>query len=359
MAHEIAELDRPFFGSNRAAWHGLGMVLPGQLTSAEAITAARLDWRVDTESVLAGDGMGGSFPVDNAFLTVRSDLPMNDARRILGCVKGRYTPIQNVDAFDIADSLVGESGARFETAGSLRNGKTVWLLAKMPEAARVKDDTIERYLLLTTSHDGSSALRALLTSVRVVCQNTLTAALRGSENQVTIRHTRSARNKIDEARRILGLAGEHWAQEKEMLDYLAGASLTPDSARSFLSRIVPDPKDGANKTRAINTRREIASLYAGRQKGATQQAVRGTAYGMLQAVAEFADHHRTTRAAAGADARQRAENRFESVLYGSAAGLKQKAVDTLLDMLELGESRAVVPAASSDVENLLAGLDLN
>ena len=133
MSHEIMELDNVMLGSGLEAWHGLGTIVAGQPDSATALRVAGLDWGVDLEQVLLSDGNGGTIKVPNGFAIVRDDLDLSDPRRVLGSVTGRYHPVTNREAFEIADALAGEGGARFETAGSLRNGKICWMLARMPE----------------------------------------------------------------------------------------------------------------------------------------------------------------------------------------------------------------------------------
>jgi hypothetical protein len=128
MAHMIAELDRPMYGSNAPAWHKRGIVVAGQPNSKSAMQLSRLDWPALLESVHDSSG----HIIEGQKLVVRGDLPREDTRRHLGIVGDRYTPIQNVDAFGFADALIGEGGARFESAGSLRNGRIVWLSCKCP-----------------------------------------------------------------------------------------------------------------------------------------------------------------------------------------------------------------------------------
>jgi len=343
MASMIKELDRPMYGSNAPAWHKLGIVVDGQPTSADAIRLAKLDWEVMLETV--HDRVGQA--IDGNRLVVRTDLPAGDARRHLGIVGGRYTPIQNIEAFGFADALMGEGGARFESAGSLHNGRIVWLLAQMPTAIGIKDDTIRKYLLLKNTHDGTGALQAMLTPVRVVCWNTLNAAVRGAKNIVNIRHTASAMGKVAEARRILGAADEYFGRLADKLDKMAERVVNADEVWEFVHTLVPKPKD-ANKsdTRGENVRREIVNLFAGGQQGGQQQAARQTAYGLYNAAVEYADHARTVRVAGEKNGTRIAEARMESTLWGSAADFKQRAyalcaqladpADSIIDSLDLG-----------------------
>jgi phage/plasmid-like protein (TIGR03299 family) len=204
MAHEV---DSMMF-AGEAPWHGLGVRVPHEVTSEEAIRHAGLDWKVATTSVLAV--LGGDrepTPVPRARAVVRQ----SDGTP-LGIVGERYRPIQNAEAFAFFDEVVGEGQAIYHTAGGLNGGRRVWILAKLPGEIRVGgDDVTEKYLLLSNSHDGTSALRMLFTPVRVVCQNTLNIALRRGVGQASsIRHTASAPLRIDEARRVLGLSTDFY-----------------------------------------------------------------------------------------------------------------------------------------------------
>ena len=204
MAHEMERFDHAVFGDNKAAWHGLGTVVEGNPTSAEAIRIAQLDWPVHKEPLYVEGAEGGRMAVPNWCATVRGDLPKDEPLRVLGCVTKRYEVIQNAHAFSILDELSGEGGARIETAGSIRNGKIVYMTAILPEVTRVVDDTVCRYLLLTTAHDGTRSVQVLFTPVRVVCSNTLHWALGLSKNRASIVHTGNTRVKIEEAKRVLG-----------------------------------------------------------------------------------------------------------------------------------------------------------
>ena len=184
-----------------APWHKLGVKLPKLATSAEAIEAAGLDYEVHKKQLFCKPNGRHLVEVPRSFCTVR-----RDTEAVLGIVGDRYTVLQNEDAFTFFDSLVGTGEAIFETAGALGQGESIWLLAKLPGYIRVgRNDEVKKYLLLTNSHDGKSMVRAKLTPVRVVCNNTLSAALEGAEQEVRIRHTPSAVDRLEEAHKILGL----------------------------------------------------------------------------------------------------------------------------------------------------------
>ena len=151
-------------------WHGLGTKLDKPATAAEAIEAAGLNFTVEKWPMRT---QRGSLPVNNHFATVRTD-----TKEVLGVVGSRYEPIQNKDAFTAFDSLVGEGEAIYHTAGALGKGERIWILAKMPDYIRINgNDIVEKFLLLTNTHDGTSVVRVKLTPIRVVCENTLSIAL--------------------------------------------------------------------------------------------------------------------------------------------------------------------------------------
>ena len=216
-------------------------------------------------------------------------------------------------------------------------------MAKLPESAKVADEELAEYLLLTNAHDGTRAMEVLLTPVRVVCWNTLSVALRTTTSKVKIRHTRNAGQWIGEAQRVLGLAGAYFAEHAQTMNKLA--DYKPDRAfvEAYLQALVPDPKGDASPTRARKSRATIGRLYAGRQAGGSNEAVRGTAFGLLNAVTEFVDHYRTVRKTGTAT---RAENRMESVLYGSGAQLRDRAYGLMAQATGIGFDGVPLVAAN-------------
>lgn len=357
MAHRIEELDGVMLGSNKPAWHELGTVVAGQPNSAEAIKLAGMDWAVETEEVYLADGNGGRIKIPNTFATVRTDLALDDPRRALGIVSGRYEPIGNAEAFGIVDELIGEGGGRFETAGTLKNGKLAWMMAVAPEKTTIKDDTIARYLLLSTAHDGTRAVQINYTPVRVVCANTLACALNGVKSFATIRHTKNKADQIADAKRVLGLASEYFDAHGETMGKLADSSIDDRFAAAYLQALLPDPPATANFkwSGAKKKRNRIMDLYHGDQAGGDQEAVKGTAYGLLNAVGEYVDHERTVLAMNG---RSKADARMQSVMFGSGARLKQQSFGLLTRVLEV-EKPAAGEVQDTAVDNLLASLDLN
>src|SRR5215203_6173963 len=197
MAHNINfnELTgkHSFFSVNEKPWHGLGQIVADYPTSSEAIKFAGLDYTVEKRKLFTLDSQNNcgspdtdiiipEIQVPNYFATVRTD---NET--VLGVVGKDYEIVQNRDAFSLFDSIVGGEGIQYETAGALGKGERIFITAKLPDYIKVgKDDLIEQYLFLTTSHDGFGSITAAFTPIRIVCNNTLNAAMRNHSNKIKI-----------------------------------------------------------------------------------------------------------------------------------------------------------------------------
>lgn len=331
MAHRIESTDHAFYGSEKPAWHGLGTLVAGQPTSADALRLAKLDWTVEKRRAYF-QGSNAFQVADDCYITVRADTEC-----ALGIVGARYSPIQNVEAFALADELAGEGGARFESAGSLMNGRRVWMLAALPETIDVQGDRVNQYLLLSNTHDGSGAMEVLVTPVRVVCWNTLSWALSGtkSANRVSVRHTASAGERIQQARKILRTADTAFRATGDALNHLAETKVSARFRDAFLKALVPDPTDDKNRTRAENIRQDIRELATYRQIGASDPAIKGTAYGLYNGLTQWIDRERTTRTTSG---RSVAESRLASTWFGSGADLRNRAANLLIDNLQYADA---------------------
>lgn len=288
-------------------WHRLGTKLEKPTTAAEAIQAAGLDFTVQmmplrTEHV--------DILVERHFATVRMD-----SFQALGVVGARYTPIQNKDAFTMFDVLVGEGEAIYHSAGALGKGERIWLLAKLPDYIRVNgNDIVEKYLLLTNSHDGSEVVRVKLTPIRVVCENTLTAALEGTEQEVRIRHTSNAQVKLKEAHEILGLSNSLYAELDRIFNEMSARKVTGKEIESYVRAVFPEPPRGDYRSHAAKVHEKVAELV---ESGAGAELARGTLWGAYNAVTEFVDHFRLAKADDSA--------RLKSMWFGSGEALKKKA----------------------------------
>ena len=323
MGHELATINgrTAMMYVGEVPWHGLGTRLAAPATAREAIEAANLDYVVALAGMTTTDGI----PIPSRKAVVRTDTD-----EVLGVVGNTYVPVQNREAFAFLDSIVADGSLRYHTAGALRKGERIWLLAKLPGQIRVRfsEDVSEKYLLLSNSHDGSSALRVFFTSIRVVCANTLTMADReGRGEGVSIRHQGNLVSKIRRAREVLGIAARHFDDLENQFDLLARHYPSYGQVSGYFKALYPDPEEG-NPARSQNVRDELFRLFEN-GKGQDIPEIKLTSWAMFNAMTEYVDHHRPTRAKSEFD---RAANRLDSSWFGSGARLKEKAFKLALEM---------------------------
>ena len=196
MPAGITATDGMMYTGN-APWHKLGVKLDNPATAAEAIEAAQMEWSVITKPVYARNQAGGFEEVDGKRAIVRAD-----TQEVFTIMGNGYEPVQNKDAFSFFDAVIGQGEAIYHTAGSLYGGKRIWVMAKLPDDIKITpDDVIQPYILLSNSHDGSTALRMQITPIRVVCANTLSVAL-GSNGGFYAKHTRNVMQRAKDAREV-------------------------------------------------------------------------------------------------------------------------------------------------------------
>jgi len=322
MSHELAIVEGKvsMAYAGEAPWHGLGQQLNAPMTAAEAISEAGLGYQVELKALTTIDGV----PVPKRRAAVRTD-----TGSVLGTVGTFYVPIQNSAAFDFLDQIVADGGLRYETAGALGQGERVWLLAKLPGQIQVKgsDDVTEKFLLLSNSHDGSAALRVFITPIRVVCHNTLTLARRQGRHQgISIFHKGNLQTKVQEAQKVLGLAHRFYEECELKIDRLAHHYPTVAQLDYLFSSLFPDPLHFPERSRAGCVRQDLFYLFE-EGRGQDLPEIRHTAWAALNAVTEYVDHHRQTRATTDAERRSR---RLKSQWFGSGAQLKAKAWELAL-----------------------------
>lgn len=294
MAHNLEVNDGKvaFALRGEPAWHGLANAIFDQnadITTAEMLKSAYLaDWNIQLEKV--------EFPhrstTDN-FMVVRTN-PFDGEKDILAVVGDRYNPYQNEQLFAFGDSLT-DGGAKWESAGSIKDGKVVFGSMVVPkefilDPKGVADKTTT-YLLITTSHDGSSSIQAMITPVRVVCQNTLNMALNGSKQSFKVRHTQKSEARVDEARRVLGLTFDHMDRFEDLAKHLFATPITNKGFDKLFETLYPAP-DQASKgafTRYTNKADFTKALYL---NSPTQEGITGTAWGALNALTERIDWFR-------------------------------------------------------------------
>ncbi len=296
-------------------WHRLGTRLDKPATAAEAIEAAGLGFSVEKMALKTNDP---ELPVDAHFATVRTD-----TWQVLGVVGSRYSIIQNRDAFATFDALVGEGEAIYHTAGVLGKGERIWLLAKLPDYIRVNGaDFVEKYLLLTNSHDGSGPVRVKLTPVRVVCENTLALALNGEEQEVRVRHTAQAGARLKEAREILGLTNKLYGELDRIFNSMSEKHIDGKSLAGYVNAVFPNVSDSGDRGRIIKTREKVLELA---ETGRGAELSRGTVWGAYNAVTEFVDHYRLTSVTDAAG--------LKSMWFGTGEKIKKQAFKVAAGML--------------------------
>lgn len=330
MAHELEIINgeaQMVSTGGVVPWHGLGTVVEDEaLKSAEALELAGLDWTVamvplaqeigedDETGEKVYDGIEGWFSVQRS-----SDL------KSVGVVKGRYVPLNNVDAFQFGDDLLDDSDAHWHTAGSLKGGSLVWMLAKMPEdiyIAGMEDEAISSYLLVSNSHDGTKQLEATVTPVRVVCNNTFTAALRGAKRTFKIRHTKNMTGRINEAKNALGITHAYMAELEALGTDLVSQSFSNAEFERFLESLVPTADlEKQALTKAQTKQEAIKGIYANKPD---IQNIKGTKWGALQAVIDYNDHHIPSRGD------NKAEKRMSRILMPAQPNIGHRALDLLM-----------------------------
>jgi len=292
MAHQLETFgDQATFASLRQpAWHRLGTVFDNEVSTSEMLSLAHLnDWNIRLEDVqLPGRSHRSWFGV------VRTN-PFDGEDDVLGVVGERYNVFQNEQLFAFADNIL--DGARWETAGSIKNGTVVFGSLAM-ERETVLDpngvsDKVNSYLLVHTSHDGSLSVQASVTPVRVVCQNTLNMALRGVKQSYKIRHTQTVEGRVAAAREALGLANKFMDKFDEEMSDLIAREIDEAKFLEIVHALYPKPEQDAkgSMTKWENKVSLIQDIYY----GPTNNMIAGTAWGALNAMTERLDWYRTAR----------------------------------------------------------------
>ena len=260
-------------------WHGLGTEVKESPTSADALIYAGLDWQVIQKDVYTEDGTR----IAGYRVNTRST---DDAT--LGIVSDRYKVVQNSDAFQFTDDLLG-AGVTYETAGALQGGRKVWMLARMPHRYIIAGDEIAPYLVVMSSHDGSSGVKVAMTPIRVVCQNTLNLALNSAKRIWTTKHTENVMSRVHEARETLMLAEAYMGELGRGIDELSQIRLSDRKVMEFMQEIFPvgnDVPDGQRK----NNLRLLDDLKMRYWDAPDLSSMGKNGYRFINAVSDFATH---------------------------------------------------------------------
>lgn len=262
-------------------WHGLGTKVDEAPNSAEALELAGLNWKVEQTPVYTADGT----LIPNYKANRR-----NTDKSVLGIVTDRYQIVQNDEAFEFTDSIVGETEngvVKYETAGSLNHGKKIWLLAKMP-TQKVLDDEVEPYMCFTNSHDGSGAIRICMTPIRVVCQNTLNMALSQAKRSWSTKHVGDIEAKLEEAKMCLALADEYMYNLGIEAEKLANATLRREQIDEILNEMFP--VDDLTSERKKSNIQQIKDEFYIAYFMPDIEKFRETAWGAINAMSDCVTH---------------------------------------------------------------------
>jgi phage/plasmid-like protein (TIGR03299 family) len=302
VAHELETQNgvASFASFREPAWHGLGTVFTEEKTTAEMLSLANLDgWNVRLEDLETPSHLTSD---KNYQYVLRTNPTDNTQTDILGVVGERYHPMQNEDLFSFGDNIL-DGGGRWETAGSIKGGRVVFGALAL-ERETILDpngvaDKVKTYLLINTSHDGSIAIQASITPVRVVCANTLNLALNttrkkgGVKQSFKIRHTQTASGKVAVARETLGLAHKYM----DSFDVMANAMIQQEVSAKMFNDIIlaayPKPeKDSKGAFKKWENKVDVINdIYTGEFNG----MIAGNAWGAFNALTERLDWHRSAR----------------------------------------------------------------
>jgi len=313
VAHELETLangQTAFASARLSAWHQLGTVTDSCMTAEEVMSKAWLGgWEVRKIPLFGMETTErGVTKVDcpDKFMTVRTN-PATGDTEYLGVVGEDYTTVQNEQVTEVLNLLVDQSGAHFETAGSMRKGRSVFVTMKLPTAMEIAGvDRMDLYLAATTSHDGTASLRLDATPVRIVCANTQRMAYERSQGSYTFRHTSNINAKITEARQALRLVWKHFDAWQVEAEKMLNEALTMGEFENIVAQVWPVAADASDVAKNNAKQRTNTLRYLIRDAD-TQKAIKGTRWAGYQAITEYLDHYvpatgetvRATRALTG------------------------------------------------------------
>lgn len=303
MAHNIdtSRGEPAFMAARKGGWHNLGRVVPELFDSKAGLLGSGMDWNVELKPVRVENGAR----IERSRAVVR-----DDTGAVLGVVGASYRPFQNVELWSFADAVIGGAKALYDTAGVLDGGRKVWILADLGASFEAtKGDEVKPYMLISNAHDGSQNARVMLTTVRVVCQNTLSIAVQSASNMLRIRHSGDLGAKVEEAQRLCGVVYSQLTQFADATKQLARTRWSEAETAAYVAKVLAGRGERGIK-KATDRIAELLDAETQRVAG------RGTAWAAFNAVAEWVDWDSKFRSEASS---------FESVLYGSAHETKQRA----------------------------------
>ena len=334
----MAHLVETMAYTGQTPWHGLGEQLPSKQPIEVWAQAAGMDWQIKESPVhfsidnIHNASMFGSFEEQKV-------LYRSDTNTALSVVSNRYQVVQPMEVLEFYRDLTEYAGFELETAGVLKGGRKFWALARTGKSTALKgNDVVNGYLLLATSCDGSLATVAMPTTVRVVCNNTLSIAVNNSENAVKVSH-RSVFD-ADAVKKRLGVAVSHWDQFMYEMKVLSERKVSTKEANAYFETLLTQTTPQSSESTPSGLRllkpstkpiipnerayKKLQAMYCGQGRGAELTAAKNTAWGLLCAVTEFVDHERQARST---------ENRLDSAWFGNGAQMKQQALEKALQLM--------------------------
>lgn len=345
MAHKINFNEQTgkhsFMSVKDKAWHNLGQIVTDYPNSKDALIFAGLNYNVEKRKIYTHDGDLAKEPdflirdieIPNYQATIRTD-----TNQVLGVVGKDYEIVQNIDAFSFFDSIVGGDGIQYETAGALGNGERIFITAKLPSYIKVgKDDLIEQYLFLTTSHDGYGSITAAFTPIRIVCNNTLNAALRNHSNAIKIRHTANAKERLAAAHQVMGISNQLSDQLDGIFNHWAKVKITDDEVKKLIQLALAPNKETIQNLKSGN-RDDLSAYFESMCNSAYEYAMvnesqqlettKGTLFGAYNSVTGYFQNVRTYKDS---------ESKLKSLLYGGIGQMRtQKAFNLCMKFEESG-----------------------
>lgn len=341
------QVNTAFFLVKEKAWHGLGQVITDYPTSAEAIKYAGLDYTVEKRNLFTyGDDTDENTEDNDVVMEWRIDVPNHyatvrtDTDQVLGVVGKDYEIVQNVDAFTFFDAIVGgKEGILYETAGALANGSRIFITAKLPDYIRVgRNDCIERYLFLTTSHDGLGSIQIAFTPIRVVCRNTLNAALANQVNCIKIRHTASATDKLKEAHKMMGISNSLSEELEAIYNRWSRVRITDREVKKLIQLAMAPSKEvlanvqkGSDDELSTHFNNLVDDVFQYAMISPTQleETTKGTLFGAYNAVTGYFQNVRNFKSD---------EAKLKSIMYGTGLQRSQSAFDLCHKFTQHGSS---------------------
>ena len=324
MPAEIGEM----FYTGELPWHGEGIELAKAATLEEALKVGGLDWQVGTVDLMTADDPPS--PVLKRKAIVRLDRQPGDETRVLGVAHRGFQPVQNRDGAMLFDAIFGHGKPVYQTGGYLGNGEVVWLLAQIDRPLEISPgDVVQPYALFSNSHDGSMALHIRLTTIRVVCRNTLTVALQDGRfgQQFRRAHQGSLRDHAEAAQRFFGETLRELDSVAEAFTELTKHNCSESDFLEIVTSLLPEPKKPRNaeqnpgllkvwqnRVEYVRSARKKITELRETGRGMDLPGSRGTYWGVLNAILEYVDHHQENNQSA-----------ISNALLGDGMKLKQRA----------------------------------